>query len=370
MQMPLGDTVVSETRPQALLRGAVFGIGVLCCAAARPQAASARAYGVSESSLSAAHRVRDAVLPAYAPARQVRGTIRIWGSPEDGSLIRALATGFARFQPRTRVLVTLHGPESTFAGVYMDVADIAFMAREIRVPLETMAFEWVHHYPPFTVQIANAGLGDGTGVRRPGVNLAFFVSRDNALSCLTLRQLDDVFAADHRRGGGNARRWGALGLQGRWAGRPIHVYGPALSNIAAVFMRHAVLEGSYKWNPAYHEVVGGWRAVLGAAARDPDGLALAPPLPGNPALKTLKVAASSAAPCVALDARTAETRAYPLARSIDAALDRKPGTPIKPQVKEFLRFILSRQGQNIIARNGAYLPLSASTLRHQLWRLQ
>lgn len=362
---------MGESGLRAVMGGAVFAVGLLLCSGIKPRAVSAPAAGVSdEASSPAAHVERGASLPAYVPRRQVSGTIRVWGSPADGPLIRALAAGFGRFQPRARFLVTLHGPESTFAAVYMDVADLAFMAREIRVPLETMAFEWVHHYPPFMVQIANAGLGDGTGVRRPGVNLAFFVSRDNPLSCLTLRQLDDVFAADHRRGGGNARRWGALGLQDRWAGRPIHVYGPPLSNIAAVFIRHAVLEGSYKWNPAYHEVVGGWRAVLGAAARDPDGLALAPPLPGNPALKTLKVAASSAAPCVALDARTAETRAYPLARSIDAALDRKPDTPIKPQAKEFLRFILSRQGQNIIARNGAYLPLSASTLRHQLWRLQ
>ena len=309
-------------------------------------------------------------LPAYAPLRQASGAVRIWGSPGDGPLIRALAARFRWFQPRVRVLVTLHGPESTFAGVYMDVADLAFMAREIRVPLETMAFEWVHHYPPFTVQIANAGLGGGNGARRPGLNLAFFVSRSNPLSCLTLRQLDDVFAADHRRGGDDARRWGALGVQGRWADRPIHVYGPTLGNIASVFVRQTVLEGSYKWNAAYRAVRGGWRAVLGAVARDPDGIAFAPPLPGNPALKTLQVAASSRASCVALDANTAETRAYPLARMIDVALDRRPGTSLEPQVKEFLRFILSRQGQDIIARDGAYLPLSASTLRRQLRRLR
>ncbi len=342
------------------VRGAAFAVGLLLCAGTRPEALGAPAVPVG----------RGAALPPYQPARQVAGTVRVWGSPADGPLIQALAAGFARFQPGVRILVTLHGPESTFAGVYMDVADLAFMAREIRVPLETMAFQWVHHYPPFTVQIADAGLGASVGRARPGVNLAFFVSRANPLSCLTLRQLDDVFSADHRRGGRDARRWGALGLQGRWAGRPIHVYGPPLGSIASVFIRHAVLEGSFKWNPAYREVRGGWSEVLGAVARDPDGIAFAPPLPGNPALKTLRVAASSAAPCVALDARTAQTHAYPLARSIDVALDRRPGTPLRPQVKEFLRFILSRQGEDIIARNGAYLPLSASGLRRQLGRLQ
>lgn len=309
-------------------------------------------------------------LPSYVPAVPVSGVIRIWGSPPDGPLIRALADGFRRHQPHVRSVITLHGPEATFGGVYMDVADLAFMAREIRVPLERMAFEWVHHYPPFTVEIANAGLGPRHGEVRPGVNLAFFVNRDNPVSCITLRQLDDVFAADHRRGGRNARRWAALGARGRWARRPIHVYGPPLTNIASVFIRHTVLAGSYKWNPGYRVIGGGWRKLLDALARDPNGIAFAPLLPGNRALKALRLATASDRPCVPLSARTVEARTYPLARTIVVALDRRPGAPIKPKVEEFLRYILSRQGQGIIARNGAYLPLGATTLRQQLRRLQ
>lgn len=309
-------------------------------------------------------------LPRYVPTTPVSGVIRIWGSPPDGPLIRALAAGFRRQQPRVRFAITLHGPEATFAGVYMDVADLAFMPREIRVPLETMAFEWVHHYPPFTVEIANAGLGAKQGAIRPGVNLAFFVSRANPVSCLTLRQLDDVFAADHRRGGRNARRWGALGARGRWARLPIHVYGPPLSNVAAVFIRHTVLAGSYKWNPGYRVVGGDWKRLLEVLARDPDGIAFAPLLPGNKALKALRLAKASGRACVSLTARSVEARTYPLARTIVVALDRRPGTPIKPEVVGFLRYILSRQGQRIIARNGAYLPLSATMLQYQLRRLQ
>ena len=309
-------------------------------------------------------------LPPNVTSIPVTGVIRIWGSPPDGPLIRTLAAGFRRHQPRVRFLVTLYGPEATFAGVYMDVADLAFMPREIRVPLERMAFEWVHHYPPFTVEIANAGLGVRHGAIRPGVNLAFFVNRENPVSCLTLRQLDDVFAADHRRGGRNARRWAALGARGRWARQPIHVYGPPLDDIAAVFIRHTVLAGSYKWNPGYREVGGGWRKLLDALARDPDGITFAPLLPGNPTLKALRVATASGRSCVPLTAHTAEARTYPLARTIVVALDRPPGTPIKPKVEEFLRYILSRQGQRIIARNGAYLPLGAKTLRQQLRKLR
>jgi phosphate transport system substrate-binding protein len=309
-------------------------------------------------------------LPDYRPSTEVSGTIRIWGSPDDGWLIEELEVGFRKMQPAVRFENTLHGPESTFAAVYMDVADLGFMAREIRVPLETMGFEWVHHYPPFEVEIANAGLGADHGSDRPTTDLAFFVNRSNPLSCATLRQLDDIFAADHRRGGANLRRWGELGLGGDWATRNIHVYGPAPDSVAAVYVRRSIFAGSRKWNPAYRAVTGGWSVVLEDVARDPDAIAFAPPLPGNLGAKALRLAVSERSPCYALSAGTAEARDYPLLRTVDVALDRKPGAPLEPGVKEFLRFILSREGQRIVVNDGAYLPLSPASVRKQLERLR
>ena len=286
------------------------------------------------------------------------------------SLIEELAGGFRRYQPGIRVQATLHGPESSFAAVYMDAADMAFMAREIRVPLETMGFEWVHHYPPFEIAIANAGLGADHGSSRPAVDLAFFVNKSNPLACVSLQQLDDIFAADHHRGGSNIRRWGELRLHGTWARRSIHVYGPAPANTSAVFIRQSVLEGSRKWNPEYRTVAGEWREILETLARDPDGIAFAPPLPGNQGVKALSVAVSPQGPCYPLTAHSVEARTYPLIRTVDVALDRAPGTPLKPDVREFLRFILSREGQRIIVSDGAYLPLDATRLQQQLHRLQ
>jgi phosphate transport system substrate-binding protein len=252
----------------------------------------------------------------------------------------------------------------------MDVADVAFMAREIRVPLETMGFEWVHHYPPFEVTIANAGLGADHNASRLATNLAFFVNRTNPLSCVTLLQLDDIFAADHRRGGDNVRRWGGLGIAGDWARRKIHVYGPVPDSISAVFIRRSVLGGSRKWNPDYRIVAGGWSEVLESLARDPDGIAFAPPQPGNLGTRALRLAVSRQSPCYPLTAQTAEARTYPLLRTVDVALDRAPGASLEPRVKEFLRFILSSEGQRIVVSDGAYLPLSPVSAREQLERLQ
>jgi phosphate transport system substrate-binding protein len=309
-------------------------------------------------------------LPPYQSQRQVSGTIRVWGSPDDGWLIEELEAGFRRYQLRVRFVNSLHGPESTFASVYMDVADIAFMEREIRVPLETMAFEWVHHYPPFELEIANDGLGTHHAADRPGVSLAFFVNKANPLSCLTLRQLDDIFGAAPRRGGTELHLWGSLGLGGAWSQRPIHLYGPALDNISTVYVRRSVLEGSYKWNPGYQTVPGRWSELLETLARDPDGITFAPPVPGNQGVKPLRIAATFHSPCEPANAHTIESREYPLVRTLDVALDRPPGRPLTPKLGEFLRFILSRQGQRIIVSDGAYLPLDAATARAQRRLLQ
>jgi phosphate transport system substrate-binding protein len=304
-------------------------------------------------------------LAAYHTERQVSGTIRVRGSAADRLLIEHLQDGFRAFQPDTTFADDLHGPESSFAGVYTGVADIAFMSREMRVPMETMAFEWVHHYKAFEIEIANAGLG----AARPAANLAFFVHADNPITHLTLQQLDGVFGAESRSSRSNLRKWGDVCAGGRWKDRPIHVYGPALDSIAALYIRTRVLGGSRKWNPDYREVAAGWSDVLASIARDPVGIGFAPALPGRPGVKPVELAADESGPFYALTAETAAARTYPLARVVTVALDREPHKPIEPRVKEFLRYVLSREGQEVIARDRTYIPLDARSAGRQLERL-
>ena len=316
--------------------------------------------------LGCAHWCMAGELAGYRAEREVSGTIRVWGSPADRLLIEDLEAGFRKFQPSVPFANNFHGPESTFAGVYTGVADLAFMAREMRVPMETMAFEWVHHYKAFEVEIANGGL-DGS---RPAANLAVFVHTDNPLARLTLQQLDGIFGAQPGRGRLDLRKWGDVYAGEGWKDRPIHVYGPALDSIAALYVRTRVLGGSRKWNPHYREVGTGWSDVLAALARDPQGITFAPAVPGNPGVRQIELAADANGPFCALTAETVAQRTYPLARQITVALDRDPGKPIDSKVKEFLRYILSREGQEVIAGGQVYIPLSSRSALEQLERLE
>jgi phosphate transport system substrate-binding protein len=89
-------------------------------------------------------------------------------------------------------------------------------------------------------------------------------------------------------------------------------------------------------------------------------------VPGNQGVKQIELAADGHGPFYALTAETVAARTYPLARLVTVALDREPGKPIDPKVKEFLRYILSREGQELIARDQAYIPLNARSALQQL----
>jgi phosphate transport system substrate-binding protein len=63
-------------------------------------------------------------------------------------------------------------------------------------------------------------------------------------------------------------------------------------------------------------------------------------------------------------------RSYPLTRSIFFYINRAPGSPVDPKVAEFIRYILSKDGQDAVARQGKYLPLPAAVAEEQLESLK
>jgi phosphate transport system substrate-binding protein len=323
-------------------------------------AASAAGVEAAAGQVAAGH-----ALPAYRPQTAVQGTFRIWGSPADAALIGDLTRGFERFHPALRMSATLYGPESTMAGLYNGVADLAFMAREMRLPVESMAFEWVYQYKPFEVEIANAGLAP----QRAAANLAVFVRKDNPLSQISLVQLEAILGSEHLRGPKNVRTWNELGLGPDWADKPIHVYGPRLDSPDALYVRRAVLADSHKWNPAYRELAS-HHETFAALARDPLGIAYAPLDGGYTEAKALALGERDSGPFYALTAQTIAARTYPLTRVVKVVLNRIPDKPVEPNAKEFLRYLLSRDGQDAIARDGAHIPLSADDARRQLQRLE
>ena len=311
----------------------------------------------------AAQRVRldgfvaplDPALPAYRPRPGLAGRLDSIGSDGMKALMDGWECRFHALQPGVgkgehwEHLGTLNGFHALLAGV----TDIAPMGRELW-PEERAA--WTATFgTPAPVEIAVARGGFDTPQRTTAQ--AIFVNPANPIAQLSVDQLAAVFGANP-----TITRWGQLGLTGAWADRPIHVRMPPHVAPNAMSMQMMILAGR-GWNAAAVEAP--IAATAAALAGDPDAIGFGGLEEGAPGLKTLAVARAGAADFVPLDATTASTGRYPLTRYMYVRL--KPGAP-SPATVAFLRFILSRDGQERVRYSG-YFPLSATEASRELARL-
>lgn len=329
-------------------------------------------------------------LPDYRPQPVPRGAIKVYGSDLNGQVL-AWEKGFARLQPGVRFENRFPSSDGWSAGMEADDADIGTSGRE-PVLTEYLSFNETFGYDPTEVPVAT-GAYDKIGKTWA---IVIYVSKDNPLSGLTLDQLDGIFGS--QRTGGYAgyqwmpqygrgpdkdiRTWGRLGLTGKWANKPIHTYGYAFTGMSN-FFELEVFHGGDKWNPNYKEYVEYGTKMVSAGpvgatgsikymlthelARDPDGIAWTgiPHAAGVPQVKPLAIAAKPGGPYVLPTLRTVQDRSYPLTRTVFMYLNRAPGKALKPRVREFMRYVLSRQGQEGVRQVGVYLPLTAKMARSQ-----
>jgi phosphate transport system substrate-binding protein len=333
-------------------------------------------------------------LPSYRPEQKVSGIIRNFGNGFAGVLAQ-WEEGFRRFQPDISFRDTLPTSDAALPALITGVTDLAPSGAEPALT-ETLAFFEIHGYHPTAVTVAS-GTFDVDG---HSAGIVVFVHQDNPLTRLTLKQLDGIFGAersgglrgfkwtleDARGAADDIRTWGQLGLVGRWADKPIHTYGHAPSG-ASRFFQLRVLRSSEKWNSNYRGYVetgskmisdtdteqrGGIKHMLAEElARDPYGIAwtIVPQARGIAGIKAVALAAREDGPYVEPSRESFRKRTYPLVRSIYIYLDRRPGAAVEPRLREFLRYILSREGQEIVARDGGFLPLPADVVREELRKL-
>jgi len=146
-----------------------------------------------------------------------------------------------------------------------------------------------------------------------------------------------------------------------------------------------LLHWSDKWNPNYKEYVEAKEAPADASgqavaserlleelSKDKYGIGWAAQLhiKDYPNVKQIALAVDEKGPYVPMTPETVANRTYPLVRDAYVYVNRTPGLPMDPKVKEFLRFVLSREGQEIIANTDMYYPLTAAALSEQLKRLE
>jgi phosphate transport system substrate-binding protein len=319
-------------------------------------------------------------LSPYVPQQNVSGVIRLWGHgnsklPWMRHLVEAWERDFTKFHPGISFDYQMHGTSSGIPALFTGVGDIAILGEEI-LPEASAAFEKVKGYRPLGIEIMTGSVD----VRNFDYAQQFFVHKDNPLTHLTLAQLDAVFGAEHRRGVRNIRTWGELGLKGEWAGKFIVPYGWAIDDSFGAYLQQYLLGGSHRWNCALKEFVHIYHAdgsvydhgqqILDALARDRYGIAVSNIRYAGPDVRALALGLRRRGPFYEATQETLVNHRYPLARTIPAVIDRPPGAPIDPKVREFLRYLLSRDGQTAVTEDGRYLPLASVLIKEQLRKIE
>lgn len=324
-------------------------------------------------------------LPGYLPKTQITGTVRIWASDMWGDLgfRRRLAAAFHRFQPRARLIFVSTSPGGAFAGLLTGNADIAVGRRMTWV--ELLTYQRKFDRDPLVIR----GM-TGWFVNPPFV---IAVNRTNPIASLSLAQIDGIFGAQRdggwrgttwdpalRRGpGGNIRTWGQAGLAGQWASAPITVYGYNLAYLFASRFSDEVLAGSGKWNERLRQftisattagkLISVDQELADAVGRNRYAIAYYSPLRGaNPDVRYVPIRLANGR-TVAATLRSVRDHAYPLYDSIWFYGSRRANGSIAPKVREFLRFILSRQAQQVVNLDTTMLPLTHALLLKERKRL-
>ena len=285
------------------------------------------------------------------------------------------ADGFRKHHPQVRFEIKLMGTATAMPAIYTNQADLALLGRESNTT-DDNGFLHVLYYPPLRFELMTGSLD----VPGKSYALAIFVHKDNPLSKLTMAQLNAIFGCEHRDGQDNIRTWGQLGLTREWKDKPINLYSYDAETGTGLFFLHAVLADSRKvnWenlkefkdtrNPDGSTYESG-RQIIDALQRDRFGLAVSSGRYANPEVRTVALAGKDGGPYYLATKENLILRKYPLTRLTYAFVNQPPGKPMDPKLKEFLRYVFSRTGQEDIVRDGGYLPLSEEAIRQQLKKL-
>lgn len=316
-------------------------------------------------------------LPSYKPEQIVTGTIREWGSNyfQHGSLGKYWEEGFRKYHPDIKFDYHLETTGAAIPALTFGMADIG-PSRHI-TSNETLLFQRFHDIQPLEIPVVTGSLN----VAGWSYALGIFVNKDNPLTKLTVEQLDGIFGAERdgafqnitwntaaaRGPEKNIRTWGQLGLTGEWADKPIHVHGYNLRyNIPRTFERHVFQDGA-KWNEQLHEYTNYKNKdgsteleamqVTTAVSNDKYSIGYSSVAYITPQTKAIAVAPRGTKDYVELNLKNLQSRAYPLYDEVYFYLKREPGKKLDPKTREFVRYVLSREGQEAVERDGKYLPL-------------
>jgi phosphate transport system substrate-binding protein len=296
----------------------------------------------------------DPAIPSYRRVSGVSGNLNSVGSDTMNNLMTLWAEAFIKIYPNVKLQVEGKGSSTAPAALIAGTAQFGPMSRAMRAT-EIDQFESKYGYKPTELQTAFDAL-------------AVYVNKDNPLEKLSLDQVDAIFSKTRRRNyKENVTTWGQLGLTGDWANRPISLYGRnSASGTYGFFKEHTLGNGDYK--DTVKEQPGSASVVQGVT-EDRYGIGYSGIGYRTSGVKPVALAEKQGGGFSSGSYEEVKTGKYPLARFLYVYVNKAPGKSLDPLVKEFLRLVYSKEGQEVVVKDG-YLPLSAELVTKELAKLE
>jgi phosphate transport system substrate-binding protein len=296
----------------------------------------------------------DPALPPYQAVSAVSGNINSIGSDTLNNLMTLWAETFNKFYPNAKIQIEGKGSSTAPPALIAGTAQLGPMSRAMK-GTEVDAFEKKYGYKP-------------TQIRTAVDALAVFVNKDNPVKCLTMAQVDAVFSKSRRAGHKeDVKTWGQLGLTGEWAARPVGLYGRnSASGTYGFFKEHALKNGDFKdevkEQPGSASVVQGVTVDRYAIGYSGIGYATA-------GVRAVPLVEKDGGKCQEADPDNAYAGTYPLSRFLFVYVNRAPGKPLDPLTREFVKLILSKDGQEGVMKDG-YFPIPASIAKEERSKIE
>ncbi|ARS46982.1 MULTISPECIES: PstS family phosphate ABC transporter substrate-binding protein [Pseudomonadaceae] len=307
------------------------------------------AAGVSAVSAVAAV---DPALPNYEKTSGVSGNLSSVGSDSLANLMTLWAEEFKKNYPNVNIQIQAAGSSTAPPAMTEGTANMGPMSRPMK-DSEIQAFEEKYGYKPTAVPVAIDAL-------------AVFVHKDNPIKSLSIEQVDAIFSSTRLCGGDkDIKTWGDLGLTGEWASKPLQLFGRnSVSGTYGYFKEEALCKGDFKSNvneqPGSASVVQSISSTLNAIGYSGIGY------------KTSSVRAvplsKKGGEAFEASEENALAGKFPLARFFYVYVNKAPNQPLSPLDAEFVKLMLSKQGQEVVMKDG-YIPLPSKVAEKALKEL-
>jgi len=295
----------------------------------------------------------DPKLPDYKAVSGVSGNLKSIGSDTLNNLMTLWAEGFRSAYPNVKIEIEGKGSSTAPPAMVNATAQFGPMSRPMK-GAEIDAFEKKFGYKPAAIRTAVDAL-------------AVYVHKDNPIQCLTMQQIDAIFSKT-RRGGAtrDIATWGDAGMTGEWASKPISLYGRnSASGTYGYFKEVALFNGDYK--DAVKEQPGSSTVVQGVAS-DKFGIGYSGIGYKTADVRSVPIAAKAGEKCFDANAENSYSGDYAISRFLYVYLNKNPNQPLDPARGEFIKFMLSKKGQEATVKDG-YFPVTSQIVFEDLKQL-